>query len=66
VLVGFYSCCIFEYDFVVYMVHSIIPGIICFSYFILEIMFSIAYVVLYTEMNAARCFSLLYCALYKF
>jgi hypothetical protein len=53
VLVGFYSCCIFKYDFVVYiyiciyMVHSIMSrGKMCLL-FICESMFSIAYGVLY-------------------
>jgi hypothetical protein len=36
VLVGLYSCCIFKYEFIVYMVCSIISCGLCFKYFICE------------------------------
>ena len=51
-LVSFYSCYIFKYDFIVYiyiyiyMVHIIMSRGMC-SYFIRESMFSIVYCVLY-------------------
>ena len=64
-LVGFYSCCIFNYDFIVYMLHSINSGLICFNYFVCECMFCIAYGVLCMELNAAHCFSILFCSLYE-
>jgi hypothetical protein len=47
------------------MVQSVISRLICLNYFIRESMFSVAYGVLYIEMNAVHCFSLLFCALYE-
>jgi len=34
VLVGLYSSCVFKYDFIVYVVRSLISRGICFYYFI--------------------------------
>ena len=47
VLVGFYSCCILKYDFIVYMIHSIISHGIYFKYLICESLLSIAYSLFY-------------------
>ena len=45
--VGFCSCCLFKYDFIVYMVHGIISRGICFNYYGLDGIFSVAYGALY-------------------
>jgi hypothetical protein len=47
------------------MVQSIISRLICLNYFIHESMFSVSYGALYIEMNAAHCFSVLFCVLYE-
>ena len=37
--VGFYSCCICKYDFIVYMVHGIISRDVSFNYCVREYVF---------------------------
>ena len=48
VLFGFYSCCIFKYDCIVCMVHSINSRGVSFNYCIHESMCSIVYGVIHT------------------
>jgi hypothetical protein len=45
--VGFSSCCVLKYNFIVCVVHSILSHGMCFNYVIHESMLFIAYGVLY-------------------